>query len=454
MASARQLGPWSLGEEIGRGGNGAVWRATHVDSGLVAALKEVHSGKADREPYRRFLTEIETLRDLGEFPGVLPLLDAHIPEQPSSKDKPWFVMPIASPLAQRTADADYPVLIGALASIAKTLAALKSEHGIAHRDVKPANLYELDGEALIGDFGLVALPDPSGLTKEGRPLGPANFIPFEMLNDPGNADPFAADVYSLAKTLWVLATGLAFAPLGNQPADAAPYRIADFRPHPHAALLDQLVDRSTRINPAERPSAAELAAELESWLNLPIAAEDLDLTQASSALRGVLAAEIDDTQKIEAWKDDAYAASRRLEELVRPLSEAMKEADPRAEIAVIDELVNKMLRTFEHSGSAEIYVHFARASKISAGSGPIQKVLRMGRGVELIEGGQLIIRTMIDLGLDGVMQSDMAWNSEERTVAVGSVQQEAVLQEAVGELGGKLREAMQILAESASGSEG
>lgn len=451
MAMNRQLGPWRLDAELGRGGNGTVWRVEHVDSGLTAALKEVHARRANREPYRRFVTEIETLRDLGEFPGVLPLLDAHIPEEPQRNDGPWFVMPIAAPLAEALAEADYPTLIAAIASVAQTLAALKEGNSIAHRDVKPANLYDLNGETLIGDFGLVALPNPSGLTRAGKPLGPANFIPFEMLNDATNADPFAADVYSLAKSFWVLATGVAFPPPGHQPADAAPYRIADFRPHPQAARLDEFVDRATRLAATERPSVADFAAELYAWLELPVEQADFDLSEASSAVRTALAPEIGEAQRVEAWKEEAYKAAGRLEELVRPLNDAMKQADPRAEIAVMDDRVAKMLRTLEHLGSAEVLFHFARATKIAAGTPPIYKVLRMGRGVELIEDGQLIVRTMIDLGLDGVMQSDMHWTSDDRIVPVGSIQQEAALQEAATELGAKLRDALQILAEKGPG---
>jgi serine/threonine protein kinase len=447
-----QRGPWRLIEELGRGGNGTVWRAEHVDSGQSAALKEVNTRKADREPYRRFVTEIETLRGLGEFPGVLPLLDAHVPAEPKAKDRPWFVMPIATPLAEALAEADYGRLVGAFAAIAETLAALGSEHGIAHRDIKPGNLYELDGAALIGDFGLVALPDPSGLTRAGKPLGPANFIPFEMLNDAGTADPFAADVYSLAKSLWVATTGVDFPPPGHQPADAAPYRIADYRPHPQATRLDELVDRATLLDPHRRPNAAMFGTELRQWLELPATEADFDLSAASTAVREALSAEIDDTNRVDGWKEDAYKAARRLEELVRPLNEAMKEADPRAAVGVNDELVSKMLRTLEHMGSAEVLFHFARATSLTVGARPVQTVLRMGRGVELVEDGQLIIRTMIDLGLDGVMQSDMHWTSADRSVPVGSVSQEAALQEAVRELSEKLGEALQLLASKAPGS--
>lgn len=450
MAASGQLGPWRLDSKLGRGGNGTVWKAEHVDSGQVAALKEIHTRKVDREPYQRFITEIRTLQELGEFPGVLPMIDAYVPDEPSAKEKPWLVMPLAAPLSEALAGADHLSVVGAVASVARTLAALKADHGIAHRDVKPANLYDLEGDSLIGDFGLVALPDPSGLTREGKPLGPANFIPFEMLNNADTADPFASDVYSLAKSLWVLATGVDFPPPGHQPADAAPYRIADFRPHPQAARLDELVDRATHLDPASRPSVAEFADELQQWLELPVEQVDLDLSELSSEVRANLASEIGESQRIEGWKEDAHKAARRLEELVRPLNTAMKEADPRAEVGAIDELVAKALRTLEYMGSPEVLFRFARASKIVTGTPPIHKVLRMGRGVELIEDGQVVIRTMIDLGLDGVMQSDMHWMSDERVVPAGSIQQEAALQEAVAELGVKLREALEILAREPS----
>lgn len=79
MNNGRTVGPWTLHEKLGRGGNATVWRATRA-SGDEAALKVINTTKAQREPYRRFVQEIEFLRSLGDFPGVLPLLDAHLPE--------------------------------------------------------------------------------------------------------------------------------------------------------------------------------------------------------------------------------------------------------------------------------------------------------------------------------------------------------------------------------------
>lgn len=244
VVAEQQLGMWRLGEKLGEGRNGKVYRAEHVETGTRAALKAINARKVSKEPYRRFIVEIETLRQLDDYPGILSLIDDHLPESPSDEDQPWLVMPIARPLREALADADLAAVVAAVGEIATTLAHLRAEHQLAHRDLKPANLYSLGNTAVVGDFGLVSLPDRTGLTVEGKPLGPANFMPFEMLNDPGNADAFAADVYSLAKTLWALTCDGNIPPPGHQPASATPYRIADYRPHPNAALLDELVDRA------------------------------------------------------------------------------------------------------------------------------------------------------------------------------------------------------------------
>jgi hypothetical protein len=62
-----------------------------------------------------------------------------------------------------------------------------------------------------------------------------------MILNPMTAQPHPADVYSLGKTLWVLATGQAWPPEGHQPAGTRGFEIGDFRPHPRSGVLDQEV---------------------------------------------------------------------------------------------------------------------------------------------------------------------------------------------------------------------
>lgn len=262
------IGPWTRLEKLGAGGNATVWKARRGKRGKPIALKVVNTRKVEREPYRRFAREIEFLRSIGKYPGVLPLRDANLPEKPSAADQAWLAMPIAVPIAEALGDQPLETVVSALAEIADTLARLQAEHGVAHRDLKPSNLYELGGDWLVGDFGLIALPNEEELTRAGRPLGARHYTAYEMIRDPTNADPFPADVYSLGKTLWVLATGQAFPPEGHQPAGTRQFSVSDLRPHPHAQLLDQLIDRATSIHPQERPSMREVADDLQAWTGL------------------------------------------------------------------------------------------------------------------------------------------------------------------------------------------
>jgi serine/threonine protein kinase len=138
-------------------------------------------------------------------------------------------MPEATPIAEALADESLEEVVTALAGIASTLARLQAAHNVAHRDLKPGNLYFWDGRWLVGDFGLIAVPNVEELTRNGRRLGPAHYTAYELILNPAGADPFPADVYSLGKTLWVLATGLGFPPEGHQPAGTRSYSINDLR---------------------------------------------------------------------------------------------------------------------------------------------------------------------------------------------------------------------------------
>ena len=147
------------------------------------ALK-VRAGRPSAEPYRRFKQEIETLERIGVFPGVLPVLESHIPDSPSKEDPAWLAMPIARPVRNVLADAELEQVIDAVAGVTDTLARLQEAHDLGHRDVKPPNLYELAGEWLIGDFGLIDIPEGDDLTGSGKPIGSRHYTPWEMISNP------------------------------------------------------------------------------------------------------------------------------------------------------------------------------------------------------------------------------------------------------------------------------
>jgi serine/threonine protein kinase len=319
---------------------------------------------------------------------------------------------------------------------------------VAHRDIKPGNLYELDGEWLVGDFGLIAVPDPEELTRTGKALGPAHYTAYEMILDAARADPFPADVYSFGKTLWVLATGQTFPPEGHQPAGTRQHSIADFRTHPHAAVLDQLVDRTTRLHPEERPSMTEVAADLRAWSQLANEPVVVDLGDRRKRLREAVASELTKADLLAQQKEMAVSAVRLVNELFAPFNAALKDAHPHAQIDLAaDRFTHNTLRTTPTFGSDEIVFTFQRLSQVTTGPEAHPFALRIGRGLELTRDGDLIFRTYIDVSHPRTMGAEFHWRGEERRAPVGSVQASVMLQEGVAETASKLTEGIDAFIE-------
>jgi hypothetical protein len=440
----RQIGPWTLLERLGDGGNAVVWRASRQDRPEdIVALKVLKSTKAQREPYQRFRVEIETLRRLDNPPGVLPLLDAYLPESPSKADRPWLSMPIATPIRAALAGEPLERVVEAIAAIATTLARLGADDALAHRDLKPGNLYELDGERLVGDFGLIALPDADELTRTGRPLGPVHYMPYEMLSDPANADPFRVDVYSLAKTLWVLATEQTYPVEGHQSTAERKYSIAELRPHRYASVLDGLIDRATRADPEHRPTMEQFAAELREWRALPRDEDAFDPGDIGADIRRRLANELDQEDLQDQMVDAFTAAVRTIIELGRPLNEGLKQVHPRAEIDITaDTFTENMLVTPDETGRPEVIRGWHRLSQIGSGPDYDRFVLRVGRGLELTADGSLIFRSYVDVGDPDTSRTDYFWSSDDLMAPVGTVEAETMLRAAIKELTEKVSEAL------------
>ena len=449
MEDGRTLGRWQLHELLGSGGNAEVYRATSSD-GAEVALKVIKTVRADREPYQRFVREVRTLRGLSDVTGVLPVVDSHLPDQPSKTDRPWLAMSIATPLGKALQGESLETVVDAVATIASTLARLH-RMGIAHRDVKPSNLYQLADQWLVGDFGLVVTPEPSGLTPPGHPLGPAHFTAYEMIANSESADPRPADVYSTAKTLWVLATDQRFPPEGHQPARTRGFEISDYRPHPNASLLDELIDRATRIHPENRPSMAEVAQDLHRWLALTPPEALMDVSDIRARFRAKVEAQLAEEDIAEQRKEQAQEAARRLAELLAPLNRALVDLHPRAVIdGSADEFTRNVVKTRAYGGSPQITWRYQRLTQIALDDGLRDFSLRFARAVELSEGGTLIVHMVILVGATRTMGGvKFQWMPDTWEAPVGSIEAEEMLRTAAREAAAQLREALIAFTEHA-----
>lgn len=442
------MGPWVLGDKLGEGGNSVVYRATRADGRGPVALKVINERRVEEEPYQRFLREVEFMTTHRSTPGLLPLVDAYLPEKPTRTNRAWLATPVATRIDEALATGSLDDVVVAVTAVARTLATLEEQFDVAHRDIKPGNLYCLDGEWLIGDFGLISVPDVDELTKDGRQMGPANFIAFEMIDSPSSADDHLADVYSLGKTLWVLATGQRWAPLGHQPAKTAGWTIGDFRPHLRSAELDELVDRMTRFRPNERPVKAQVVRDLEAWMSMPSEPSVLDWSQQRATLRQKLHEQIFDDEEVQRLKAAGEETVRRLTELIGPLNRELKRAWPGTEVDISsDKNTQNTVKAFRvPPGIGEVF-DWQRCTKLSTGPGPLDQKLRVSRRVQVYRDGQVALTWQVLLMAD---TAGSAWfYSGPRTslAPAGSLELEKLIEEAVREIERQTQAALATLAE-------
>ncbi len=276
-------GRWQRLGRIGGGGNGDVYRCRTTDQAEAAIkiLRRDIRGRRDR--MARFRNEINFLISQGDRPGVLPLIDHHLPDDPALPS--WYVMPLAIPMTQALGvSPDLADVVNAVGQIARILAGLAAKD-IAHRDIKPDNLFQLHDNWVIGDFGLVKYPEQEPITRQGRPLGPYLFIAPEMRQHADTANGELADVYSLAKTLWAIAVGRPDPPPGQLRADRHELRLSSHLEHPRARLLDPLLERCTADDHAARPSMREVADELHWWSDISVVQVQVDLSGYAAEAR-------------------------------------------------------------------------------------------------------------------------------------------------------------------------
>lgn len=264
-------------EVLGGGGNAKVYKVKNQKNNKIYALKVLT--KNAREPKLRFADEIKIMLQCKDISGVLPILDY-------SYKKRQYIMPVAQPItdALHKDDSDtiefIVAVVSAFVQLSQTLSELHQKN-IAHRDIKPANLYYYNNSFCFGDFGLVEFPENNNdLTHSDRPLGAIFTIAPEMKRDPKHSDGKKADVYSLAKTLWIILSGeeKGFEGVYNFNDKQHGLRFLDKFQMVHLVELEDLLQKSTNNNPDERPTIQQFKSALENYLSI---LDDDDLSQKS-----------------------------------------------------------------------------------------------------------------------------------------------------------------------------
>jgi Tol biopolymer transport system component len=265
--------------ELGRGGEGVVYRARDLKADAIVALKLLQHDEGSSSRLQRFRRELQMARkvthpnvvrihDLIELPGRFGLsmeliegqpLDARLEGAPLTKDE----------------------IVRLALDLARALAAAH-EAGVTHRDLKPANvlLRAGDGHAVVTDFGVSrahgtdtpVMPSkdltPLNLTREGTIIGTPQYMAPEQLDGRIDIGP-AADVYAFGLVIYEAATrerphaSTTFAELRRRRKEEKAPSLREKRPDLPRALCD-VVDRALEREAGDRFSGGgDLLAALE-----------------------------------------------------------------------------------------------------------------------------------------------------------------------------------------------
>jgi serine/threonine-protein kinase len=270
---------YEIGELLGRGGMGEVLLAHDELIGREVAIKRMRNAEPNPEAELRFLREAKIQARL-QHPAIVPVHELGR----DADGRPYFTMKrLAGVTMHEMLGEPLQRLLRAFAEVCLAIE-FAHEHGVIHRDIKPANIMLGDfGEVYVLDWGVARVLDDGsanssvqdivadpGETGVGRVMGtPGYMAPEQAL---GYAMSPAIDIYALGCVLFEI---LACEPLHPRGSGGAANAIAHPTESPSARRRDLVIPpeldaaciAALAEDPADRPSARELAEQIQDYLD-------------------------------------------------------------------------------------------------------------------------------------------------------------------------------------------
>ena len=275
VKEAMRLGQYTLGEKLGSGGMGEVYKASHALLKRPAAVKLLPPEKVGAPALQRFEREVQLTSQL-THPNTIAIFDyGH-----TASGIFYYAMEYLDGIdLDRLVRTHGPLPPARAVHILRQVCgALDEAHqmGLVHRDVKPANVIlcrrgGLFDVAKVVDFGLVKdlqAQDPVELTGANTIAGTPLFLAPESITGAGSVGP-ESDLYALGAVGYFLVSGRP--PFEGSLIEVCGHHLHTPPPRPSARLgkalpmgLEEVLLRCLEKDPGRRPrSAAELSATLD-----------------------------------------------------------------------------------------------------------------------------------------------------------------------------------------------
>ncbi|WP_327354027.1 serine/threonine-protein kinase [Streptomyces sp. NBC_01304] len=271
-ASRLLAGRYRLGEVLGRGGMGTVWRAVDETLGRTVAVKELRFPSAiDDDEKRRLITR--TLREAKAIARIRNNGAVTVYDVVDEDDRPWIVMELieGKSLAEVVREDGYLTPKRAAEVGLAVLDVLRSAHreGILHRDVKPSNVLIAgdDGRVVLTDFGIAQVEGDPSITSTGMLVGAPSYISPERAR--GHKPGPAADLWSLGGLLYAAVEGVPPYDKGSAIATLTAVMTEQLEPPRNAGRLEKVIYGLLEKDPEHRLDDASARALLNDVVNAP-----------------------------------------------------------------------------------------------------------------------------------------------------------------------------------------